>query len=264
MGKSPTMALALLLALALTSIFAACNGGDDDNGGDGNGDATAAPTGTVGAGDETPDGTAPPDASPTSTANPDDLATLEDVRDLFIGSTFTATYENRGQTDVEFVPVRIYKDGEQRYRVDFVGQREGQPYSGVSIIDEGSAYICGTGELARLIGGNEAGACVRDPGGTGNPIEALFSAFSADPNLRILERSERQVAGRTARCYTTEHTASGERGTLCQDAAGGALLAIESADPAGTNIVATDVSDGVNDADFAPPYEVRELPGSGQ
>jgi hypothetical protein len=193
-------------------------------------------------------------------ANPDDLATLEDVRDLFVGSTFTATYQNLGRTDVTFVPVRIYKDGQQRYRVDFVGEREGQPYSGVSIIDQGSAYTCGTGELAVLIGGDESGACVRDPGGTGNPIEALFSAFNADPNLRILERTERQIAGRTARCFTTEHVASGARGTVCQDATGGALLAIESADPADTNIVATEVTDAVSDADFVPPYELHELP----
>jgi hypothetical protein len=48
---------------------------------------------------------------------------------------------------------------------------------------------------------------------------------------------------------------------VCQDSAGGALLAIESADPADTNIVATEVNDSVTDADFQPPYELRELPG---
>jgi hypothetical protein len=261
MRRWQKIAPALAAMVTLAAALASCRG---DGGNDTNESPTAAsdertqPAATV-----TADAaTAPPDESPSAEANADDLDTLRQVRDRFIGSTFTATYENRGQTAVEFVPVRIFKDGESRYRVDFVGEREGQPYSGISIVDEGTGYICGTGELARLIGGDEAGACVRDPGGTGNPIEALFGAFTVDESLRIVERSERQVAGRIGQCYTTEHTASGARGTICTDSSG-ALLAIESADPTGTNIIASDVTDSVTDADFTPPYEVRELPDSG-
>ena len=261
MGRWPTMARALFVALTLTAAMAACGGGDDgDNGEPAGATSTTASSTRTAAATTEPASTAASDASATAPANSQDLATLTDVRDRFIASTFVATYENRGPQDAEFVPVRIYKDAQDRYRVDFIGQRDGQAYSGSSIIDRGSAYICGTGEFARLIGGNEAGACARDPGGTGNPLEALFGAFNADPDIRIIERSQRQISGRTADCYTTEHATSLERGTVCQDAAGGALLAIESADPLGTNIVATELRDQVSDADFAPPYEVRELP----
>lgn len=260
MGRWPTMARALFAALAFTMTLAACGGDGDDNGDPAAATSTqASVTGTPATTTE-PGSTAAPDPSATAPASPQDLATLTEVRNLFISSTFVATYENRGPQDADFVPVRIYKDAQDRYRVDFIGQRDGQAYSGSSIIDRGTAYICGTGEFARLIGGSEAGACARDPGGAGNPLEALFSAFNADPDIRIVERSERPIAGRTANCYTTEHADSLERGTVCQDPASGALLAIESADPLGTNIVATELRDHVNDADFAPPYEVRELP----
>jgi hypothetical protein len=157
------------------------------------------------------------------------------------------------------VPVRISKVGQTRYRVDFVGERAGQPYSGTTIVDQGTSYTCGTGELARLIGGSDAGACVRDTSGSGNPIEAIFSAFAVDEDIRLLRREERQLAGRTAQCYTTEQVSSGAAGTLCVDP-GGALLSIESADPNGTHIVAAVVTDSVTDADFMPPYEVRDVP----
>jgi hypothetical protein len=258
MGRWQRVALAAVMALALALAAGACGG---DSGGDERSDATTrAPEGTAAPATEVAARPSDQAASPTAGANAADIETLRQVRARFVASTFSAAYENRGPAATAFVPLRVYKSGEGRYRVDFAGEREGQPYTGTSIVDEGTGFSCGTGPLALRLGGSEAGVCVRDPGGSGNPIEALFGAFNVDRSIRIVQQSQRQIAGRTADCYTTRHAASGAEGTLCVDQLG-VLLAIESADPNGTNIVASAVTDTASDADFVPPYEVRELPG---
>jgi hypothetical protein len=206
---------------------------------------------------------APPSETPqtaaTSTPPEDgtegDLAALRRIRNEFEASRFSATYEARGGDAQAYV---INKDG-ARFRMDITGSGESPAMNATILINETASYLCFTGEQAEVFGGDASGVCVEDPGGQGNALDGLLSAFTVDEGVRLLDTSQRSIAGRAATCYETEDTESGAAGTVCVSA-GGALLAVESADAGGVNVVATSISDDVDEAQFEPPYEVRALP----
>jgi hypothetical protein len=241
----------MFVAAAMTLSGCRGDGNDDDAG------TAPAASATTRAMEDSGDGTATPEA--VSSATPEDTggpAELREIRDRFIASTFSATYQSSGPEPAEY---RIHKDG-ARFRLDINDRRDGQPFTRVLIVTPSAAYLCVTGEPAEALGGDASGTCIQEASSAADPFEGLLSAFEVSASVRLLDTSERTIAGRAASCYTTEDTSSGASGTICVDA-GGALLAVESSGAGGISVVATAVVDTVTDADFAPPFTVLDIGG---
>jgi hypothetical protein len=245
------VAAAPLVAVAISLV--ACDGTGDDA----KSDDDRVPTSVT---RETVDATAVADVTATAEDNPTAAVGLDQLRaigDKFRTATFSTVYESGGDTPLRF---EIRKDP-SRFRLDVSGEREGALFSAITILSDSGSFACFTGAQAEIYGQPPEGACAEITNEDENPLANLLEVFTVDENTRLLGTSARQIAGRAATCYRTANV--GVEGTVCFDG-GGVLLAIESADSGGISAVAVRVTDTVDDSDFQPPYEVRDVPGFGE
>jgi hypothetical protein len=234
------------VAMALTS--AACRGSGDD--GERSATPASAATEIIA---PTVEATSAAELDATAAAGLDELRV---VAERFGAATFSATYESRAGAPLRF---EIRKDL-RRFRLDVSGEREGAPFSAITIIGGSGSFACFTGAQAEAFGQSPDGVCAEVTNDAENPLTGVLAAFTVTEATRLLETGQRQIAGREATCYRTSN--AGIEGTACFDPAG-VLLAIESTDAGGINLVAVQVADTVRDADFLPPFEVKAIPGFG-
>jgi hypothetical protein len=259
----PTIAsaLAVLAALALLSLAAAACGG-------GTSSADKTRTAAAGAG-TTPDTSDSPAAGATSPggAGEGDEA-LRDIRTKFVDATFKATYLMRSPSDPDLDNARLTleKRGRDRLRIELASTQSGENVSIIAIETPDVAVFClnNAGELGALFGVEPGeGVCFNNDPTGGTPVESIRASLTdlEDPDTQLIDRSQRTIAGRRADCYTTRDSAGDtEIGCFDED---GVLLYAETAGSDASTLEAQSVSRDVNDNDFTPPYEIKDLPGFG-
>jgi hypothetical protein len=238
-------------------LVAACGGGDDDNGDD-NGDE---PTATVPAGDrDADDGDGADDGDADNGDGADlgdelrDLAAQFGVEEVKIEYDFSATGDGADETG----SMTLYWKPPDAWRMDFSGGGE----DAIFITTDEASYICAEDQ------------CLLSPLAEAIPIP--FLSFITEPeelsdligeNILGLDvdRSEREIAGMDATCFSMEGTIEGETGSgeYCFSD-NGILLLLRAGgsgmDGAGEfSLEATSVDDEVDDEDFEPPFPVTDL-----
>jgi hypothetical protein len=248
--------------IALATALSAC-GGDDDN-------ADETPRATSEATRDDADA-----ETPAPTGDDDDGGgnggggDLADAVERFAGSTFTATYtatDSDPDNPLNGTMI-IYKDGDDRFRIDVAGTVEGVESTFV-IIDAGDVSgfcLRGASEFLELLDlpEGEDGVCfANDP--TGGGFESFADQLRAfnEEEFEVLDTSEREIAGRDADCFRIRDRETEEVNEVCIDDDGVLLYSNTEGDTVMT-LEATGVGDDPSDGDFELPYVVRELPGFG-
>jgi hypothetical protein len=246
------------LILALTGallLVVACGGDDESTDGD-----SSEPTATRESGGEEEEST--PDAGDGDTSGDDaasDLAALAGEYSDFSG---VVKYETSGFGDESFSTMTIYRDGSNS-RVDY----EGTDGSGSFITNADGSFACAENQ------------CLKYPAGQGIDPTAAFTAFINPETVREsfgevpdgvdVDRSSEEIAGLDATCYTysgdlDEEESGDESGKICFSDSGILLrLEFESASGSG-KFEAVEASEGADDADFEPPFDVVDLGDFGQ
>lgn len=259
----PKVRWIVVLAAVLVAGFAFAACGDS-----GNDDATATQPAD---GNEDRDTPAPEDdATPVDDGNDGDGPGADEVRAAarkFADATFQADYTLTSPPGESFGSgtMTLYKDGRDKFRFDLTTTQEGQEIEIIFIEAGDSSGFClkNAGEFGALFGVEDGEGVCFDEDPTGGEGLGDFSAELdklASEDLKVLETSEREIAGQDAKCFKTEDEA-GEVSDVCVSG-DGVLLYV--ADESGTTFEATNVSDDVSDSDFELPYEVREMPAFGE
>lgn len=242
---------ATLLAGAL--LFACGGGGGDD---DGDRDGTE-PTAT----EEVVDGEATPgdgdDEGGDASQELSELAGRFAEQEVKISYDLSSTVDGETQEG----SFTFYWKPPDAWRMDFnIAGSEG------SLITTGeTSYLCSSE-------GGE-GQCLESPAGLQIPLP--FLEFFTDPDSLgdiidtelaglDVDRSDREIAGRDATCFTASGEVEGESGEVeyCFSDDGVLLLLRSSGETSGEfSLEATSVETSVSDADLEPPYDILEIPG---
>jgi len=243
----------LLVALLAGAVFFACGGDDDDEDDGGNGsEPTAAETteNGDGDGDEDADG----DSGDTS-EELSDLAEQFGIVEVRVSYTFSTS----GAGEAFDGTMTFYSRPPDSWRMD-LSSADGE----FTMINTGGvSYLCSEE------GGQ--GSCFESP--LTEAISVPFFNLFADPaqfetlideelSGADVDRSEREIAGQDAICYSASGTVDGEtgEGEYCFREDGVLLFLQGSGDGTGSIMMeATEVSDTVEDSDLEPPYEILDL-----
>ncbi|MEX2245451.1 MAG: hypothetical protein WEC75_02075 [Dehalococcoidia bacterium] len=247
--------LVAALCVGVFSFAAGCGGSDDD---DADGDA---PQATAPAGDGGDDG----DGGDGGDGG--DSGDLREVGESFVDATFTVTYNvSGGGAELGISQMTMYKDGQDRFRFDSTSTEAGEEtsFSFISNGDTGLICFAGGAGLGAVFGvESDEGVCIENNDAV--PIENPFSGLAADvedlSGLEVLDTSEREIAGRSAKCYRTRDTTTSEETEACFD--DGILLYVSTPGD-GFSLEATEASGEVSDSDFEAPYEITDVPALGQ
>ncbi|MEX0749997.1 MAG: hypothetical protein WD359_04235 [Dehalococcoidia bacterium] len=234
---------AVAAMLAGLTIFGACDGDGGSN----------------------DDGT--PSAVATGGGDEGDTRDLAAIARRFNETAFRGEYDLTGSVDEsEFTNAKlvIYKDGVDRLRFDLSAEEDGEATEVIFIQTPEISAFClrNAGEFGLLLGvAEDEGVCFNDDpsggGGAGDYSEIIEQIESGEGE--IVERSEREIAGEDGDCYRIRD-AEGNVSDACFSG-DGYLLAVNETD--GSGLEATSVSGTVDDGDFDPPYELRDLPDFG-
>ncbi len=131
----------------------------------------------------------------------------------------------------------------------------------IIIISGGKSYLCfsGGGEESCLVTSAEEAEVGKAPF---DPIFDISRELAgAAEDVDIIDRSQRRIAGVDASCFKVRSDISvlGD-GEVCFSAEGILLLLQSELDNVSSTIEATSVSTDVTDEDFELPYELFELP----
>ena len=238
------------VVIVIILLIALCSGGggddDDDSGSDDQGNVPTA-TADDGGGDETP--------AATDDSGDDSTAALEELSARWGDASGKIVYEFKSSAGgTETTSKMTYFIDPPNSRTDFEGE-DGEVTSFIQAGDR--TYIC------------SAGSCLSYPGGGAiNPIPFVGDyAYPDAINETIgdlggieVDRSEDEIAGVDVTCFKVE-VAGSETGWCFSD---DGLLLLSSSRTAGSEFEmrATEVDTDVSDADFEPPFEVIELPGT--
>ena len=165
--------------------------------------------------------------------------------------------------------MRLFKDGQDRFRFDITATQDGQEMSVVFIQNGDTSAFClkDAGELGPLLGVDAGkGVCFEsDPNDPNNPVGSLSTTFEEIENadVTVLETSKREVAGRDAACYRARENSTEEISTICFSD-DGAMLYVQTEGEDANTIEATEVKSSVDGSSFELPYEVKDFPGIGQ
>ena len=236
-GFATLLAAALLFAL----LAAACGGG----GGEG----------------ETPQAGETPTADGGEGADGEGLQELqalagEAAEEVIAKVTYSVVIEADGETtEGEIVSVRRPPDS----RFEIVGQGGGETSRTIIISAGGKSYLCtsAAGEESCLVTeAGEAGAAAF------HPLFSIPQELTKAEDVEVVEMSERKIAGVGVTCFTVRgelaDLGEGEFETCFSDE--GLLLLLRSEGEVASFVFeATSVSTDVTDADFEPPYPVKEF-----
>lgn len=243
-GIAPAAAAALLVAL-----LAACNGGG---------------------GDKPPS----PEESPSATGTPDggggggdgggseDIEGLEgSASDWAEGVTAKVAYHfssGSGAGMIEADWLLVQRPPDSRFEMT---SKAGTQISRTIIISfEDKMYLCvsSAGQESCLQTESDQGEAQSAPF---EPLFAIPQAIADDvEGAGITDRSEREIAGLDATCYSVQGTPVGGEGEVCFSDDGLLLYLRTQSAGATTTYEATEVSTDVSDDDFEPPFPVTELP----
>ncbi|MEX0786083.1 MAG: hypothetical protein WD939_05555 [Dehalococcoidia bacterium] len=245
-------------ALLLVLFLAACSSDDDSDDAD-TGDGQ--PTATEPTGDDTGDdgnGDGGNGDEPSGDLN-DELRRFADefgISEVKIAYNFSAS---GGGADEEGTMTLFWKPPDS-WRLDF------------SSAESGDFTIISSAETSYICTSEDGGQCIASPLGS-VPIPFL-SIFTEPDGLNDLidtslgdvdvERSDREIAGQDASCFSISGTIEGEsgEGEYCFRDDGVLLLLHGAGDASGAfSLEATSVEDSVSDGDLEPPYEITEIPG---
>ncbi len=252
--------IVLLTTVALIALLlaaAACGDDDDDDDTGDGGDATATESADNGNGGN--GGNETTSAEDGSEASSDLSALAADYEDF----TGVIKYQTTGFGDDSFTSMKIYK-GEDSSRVDF----EGSGSTGTVITTPDAFYYCSEGTCIKYSSGDTS---IDPTAGLTAFLSAdnINSQFSDLPDGVDVEKSDEEIAGVDATCYTysgdVDDTESGdESGKICFSDSGLLLKLDFDSASGGGSFVAVEASDSVDDGDFDPPFPVTELPNIGQ
>jgi hypothetical protein len=172
------------------------------------------------------------------------------------------TYETSGFGDDSFTRMTIYR-GDDGSRVDY----EGADGGGSFITNADGSFACSENQCIKFAEGQGV-----DPTAAFtafiNP-DAIQEAYGNVPDGVTVEESSEEIAGLDATCYDysgdlDEEEAGDESGQICFSESG-ILLRLDFTDSAGGGkFEAVEAEEGVEDADFEPPYPVVDLGDLGQ
>ena len=243
------MSLALVVALAALLLLAVACKSDSKDG--------KTPTSN-----ETPEATDTPDNGGDGGGGGGDGG-LQDLSDLASqaaeGLTAKVTYqytsETNGQTiEAEWVMVQRPPDS----RFEIVSSDGGQESRTIVIQTEDKSYVC--------VSAGGSGSCYESDQTQSYtagfaPLFDIPQAIAGDiGGLGAVDKSEREIAGVHANCFSADAVALGGASEFCFSDEGILLLLRSEAGGTSFTFEAKSASTDVSDADFEPPYEIIELP----
>jgi hypothetical protein len=252
-GFAVLLAVALLLGL----LAAACDG--DDNGETPPADETPAAGETPAADGDDGDGDG--DGDGASDEGIQELASLaaEASEGIVAKITYRIMSEAAGETmEGEWVLVQRPPDS----RIEIAGEQGGEEFRTIIINAGGKTYLCADA-------GGEQSCLTTDIEATETQTALLDPLFDIPEELAedaedvdLIDKSERQIAGIDATCFTVSGALSGlgeGEGEVCFSDDG--LLLYLGGETGGETFIfeATEVSTDVTDDDFEPPYDVVDL-----
>ncbi|MDP9237195.1 MAG: hypothetical protein M3P30_07345 [Chloroflexota bacterium] len=259
MSRCRWVAIAGGLTLFSAGLFTGCGGKND----------SAAPTAGPTQADTTPQ---PADRTSSGGSDNDGSDEIRAIAAKLRAATFkgiytlTATVGSSADalTDGQMV---LYKEGDQRSRFDVTGKQAGQDVRIVAIQDGRTSLFCvkSPGGIAGLFGfANGEGLCVKGVADDQDAAASFrqISSYLWNDDATVLEKSSRTIAGMEADCYRAKDNQTDEISTACFSRDGALLYAKNEGDTA-SEIVATQITGTVSDADFDPPYPVTDIPGLG-
>ncbi len=243
----------VLVAIAGAVLFACGGDSNDEDNGNGN-EPTAAATSGDGA-EPTDDGSS---ANGDSNSELRALAARMGDNEAKIAYTFTA---EGGGADATGSFTLFWKPPDNwRLDIDMDG-------SVSTVIEkEGTTYIC-------IDDGSGGGTCTASPVGIPLPFltyftdpDALTGLIGTEVDGIGFDRSDKEIAGQDATCYSASGTVEGQSGSAeyCFSDEG-LLLRLDGGGEGGSfTLEATSVEGTVADADFELPYEILDIDIPGQ
>lgn len=244
--------LLIALAFSFTIVLGACG----DGGGGGEGEEETPPATEVSEG-----GAAGGDGDEGGAAQ-DVSAELEELASDWVKREATITYQVSG-AGLQSATLTLYWSPPDFSRIDMSMQGIDSSY----IISGNTSYACtssdGGGQCLKYSATQGAGqlplpflGSFTDPGKFESSVVEAFTGLD-------VERAERQIAGREARCYSASGNAEGRSGEVewCFSEDGLLLLVSSSFGGSSYRMEATEVKDTVSEDDKKPPYPVQEVPG---
>jgi hypothetical protein len=242
------MSLALVVALAALLLLAVACKSDSNDG--------KTPTSN-----ETPEATDTPDNGGDGGGGGDgglqglaDLAS-QAAEGVTANVTYQYTSETNGQTiEAEWVMVQRPPDS----RFEIVSTEGGEESRTIVIGTADKSYICTSA------GGSES--CFESDQAesytTGfAPLFEIPQTIAGDiGGLGAVDKSEREIAGVHANCFSADAVALGGASEFCFSDEGILLLLRSEAGGTSFTFEAKSASTDVTDADFEPPYEIIEIP----
>jgi len=205
--------------------------------------------------------------SPTAEATPTPAAdaTTEFVRQFkgFEAATFKVKYRADIKMEEEQITGSMtWALKPPKFRMDIDAQMKGQPFTATFIFARDVAYFCGAQEGEK--------SCLKMPipqvEGQVEPFRAAVEGpakeIEKEPGrFRVSKAGGRAIAGARATCWKFIDRREKVEGEVCLSREGVPLF-MRFQGPGGQGTLeATEYSTKVSDAEFEPPYPVRELPG---